>query len=252
LTTPDPKKPTPKKTPAKKPPPKKPAAKGPTEKAPAAKSAAAKSAASKESPAKSSTPEKSAPEKPALKQPKDLDTKTVRIVLAALLGVAILVVLGIAIFGGGDGSCTTTVPRNGKPVLLSEQELTCNAGDLGHPAYWVGPRPGTTAYEVTDSSDGRIFIRYLTGDAKAGDKRADFITVGTYALPNAVKALKTAQAQDNSRTLSQEDGFTLLDGGESSNAYVVFDDQPGLQIEVYSPNPGEASGLAASALEPLE
>jgi hypothetical protein len=29
-----------------------------------------------------------------------------------------------------------------------------------HPVYWAGPRPSYT-YELTRTSDGRIFVRYL-------------------------------------------------------------------------------------------
>ncbi len=182
---------------------------------------------------------------------KDLDVKTVRIGLAALIGVAVLVVLGITLADGGDDSCGAEVPGNGQPVSLSRGELSCNADKLGHLAYWVGPRPPAGSYEVTSSPDGRVFVRYLTGGAEAGDKRPDFLTVGTYSLTDAVGALERAQSADASKKLTREDGYTLLSGGGLS-AYVVFDDEPDLQIEVYSPKRGEALRLASTgALEPL-
>lgn len=173
--------------------------------------------------------------------------------LAALLGVAVLVVVGIAIFGDGEDSCAVGIPENGQPVSVSESELTCNAAGLGHLAYWVGPQPSTSSYEVTSSADGRIFIRYLTGGASAGDERPDFLTVGTYAVPDALGALRSAKAEDDSQRLSARNGYSLLEGASGLNAYVVFDDEPDLQIEVYSPRAGRAVDLARSgALEPLE
>ena len=180
---------------------------------------------------------------------RELDPITVRRAVAGLIVVAVLVILGVVLLGGDDSDESSA----GEPVALSESELLEESGTLGQPIYWVGPRPGTTSYELTTTPDGRIYVRYLTGEAEAGDPLPSFLTVGTYSVPNAKQALQKAiKSGEGSEKVSHHDGYEVLAGGSGANAYVVFDDQPDLQIEVFSPKPGEAAELANSgALVPL-
>lgn len=180
---------------------------------------------------------------------KQLDVKTVRLALAGLIVVLAAIILAGALLGGGSDEG----PSAEEAVALSESELLARSSSLSHPAYWLGPRPGTTSYELTSTADGRIYIRYLTGDAEAGDPRSSFVTVGTYSLADAHQALAVAAGEDGEgRKLTKHAGYELLAGKKAKHAYVVFDDQPQLQVEVYSPKPGEAASLATSAsLRPL-
>src|SRR5262249_17505074 len=94
-----------------------------------------------------------------------METRTIRISLAVVV-VAALVIFGLVkLFGGGDNS-----NDNGKPQGLSESELISKASSFGHPAYWVGPQPGTSEYELTQTSDGRVYVRYLTQGAPVGEQ----------------------------------------------------------------------------------
>lgn len=183
---------------------------------------------------------------------RELDPITVRRAIAGLIAVGVLVVLGIVVFGGSSGSQGgSNAGSSGEPVALSESELREEANNLGQPIYWVGPRPRTTSYEFTATPDGRYYIRYLTGGAEAGDPLPKFLTVGTYDVPDAHRALKKATATDGGK-LSQHRGYMVLSHQGGTDAYVVFDDQPDLQIEVFSPVPGVATALANSgALTPL-
>jgi hypothetical protein len=157
----------------------------------------------------------------------------VRLWIAGLIVVVIVAAVGVALLGGSDSDESSSSGA----VALSESELLTEASAFSHPAFWVGPRPGTKSYELTATPDGRIYIRYLTGDAQAGAPRPDFLTIGTYSVPGARQALRKA-----SRT----------SGSEKVSRYVVFDNEPDLQIEVFSPEPGEAAELAASgSLTPL-
>jgi len=180
---------------------------------------------------------------------RELDPITVRRGVTGLIVVGVLVVLGVILFGGGDSDESSP----GEAVALSESELLERSGTLGHPTYWVGRRPGTTSYELTATPDGRNYIRYLTGDAEAGDPLPSFLTVGTYSVPNAKQALQKAiKSGEGSEKVSHHDGYEVLAGGSGANAYVVFDDRPDLQIEIFSPKPGKAAELADSgALIPL-
>lgn len=176
--------------------------------------------------------------------------KVRRWVLAGLIAAGV-VVLAIVLFGGDSGDdSSTTGEAEAEAVALSEAELLAEASGLGGTAYWVGPREDTESYELTTTEDGRIYIRYLTGDAEAGDESAEFVSVGTYPLADAKAALQRS-AVENGGTVENEQGFDLL-LGTNNNAYVVFDDEPGVQVEIYSPEPGEAEQLARDgSLTPL-
>jgi lipopolysaccharide exporter len=183
--------------------------------------------------------------------PAKLDADTTRIAIAALLGVAFVVVLAVDQIGGDGSSGAGSSQPGEQTVTLSEADLLERADALGHVAYWVGPRPGTDRYELQTDANGNIFVRYLTAGATARDPRSDFLTVGTYPVPEASKALEqAARTTGRDQALSRHEGFEALSSTDA--AYVVFDQQPELQVEVYSPRPGEAAELATSgALTPL-
>jgi hypothetical protein len=180
-----------------------------------------------------------------------LNPKRVRLGAAALLVVAAVVVGIVALAGGSDGKGSSG-GGEGEAVSLSAAELIARTSGLGGPAYWIGPRAGTSGYELTDTSDGRIYIRYLTGSAEAGDPRPAFLTVGTYPVEGAKRAIESAAKNGEGGTLSRHDGYEVLDTGNGSDAYVVFDSEPDVQVEVFSPQRGEATQLATSgALKPV-
>lgn len=175
--------------------------------------------------------------------------RNIRIGIGVVVVIAAAVILALTVFGGDDEDDSASAAE---PIGLSEADLTAKAPSFSHVAYWVGPQPSTSEYELTQTPDGRIYVRYLTEGADVGDQNPSYLTVGTYALPDARDALVTAEQQGGTEGLSEKDGYALLKGGNGLNAYVVFDDQPDLQIEIFSPIPGQAVELAKSgALTPL-
>jgi hypothetical protein len=182
-----------------------------------------------------------------------LDVKTVRLGLLALVVLVAVVFLLVTVLGGDDDSGDeTTAASSGEPVALSESELIAEAANFSHPGYWIGPLPDIESYELTQTEDGRIYVRYLPEGTEAGDPNPNFLTVGTYAVPDAKSALGSAEEGGGTEGVTEEDGFTMLKGGSGQNAYVVFDDQPDLQIEVFAPGQGDAVELATSgALKPI-
>jgi hypothetical protein len=171
--------------------------------------------------------------------------KQVRLGLAVLLVVALVIFGLVKLLDSDDGG------SNVGPVAVSESQLTSKAADVNHPVYWVGPQPGTDQYEFTSTEDGRVYVRYLTQGAKAGDKRPSFLTVGTYSVPNAKDALQRA-AEGGSKAVQPGQGFSLLESASGKSTYVVLDDQPDLQIEIYDPKPGNSLKFAQSgALRPV-
>jgi hypothetical protein len=181
------------------------------------------------------------------------DVNAIRIGAAGVIAVVFAFIFAVDVIGGDDSSGASPSESSGNAVTLSETELLARAHTLSHTAYWVGGRPETDDYELEADSKGSIYIRYLSGDATAGDPRTNSLTVATYPVANASQALEqAAKRAPEGQTLSHHEGFSVLSGGETTNAYVVFDDQPELQVEVYSPKSGDAATLAtAGVLTPL-
>src|SRR4051794_20449338 len=96
---------------------------------------------------------------------------------ALLAGALLLLLIGWLVFhdGGDDGSGSKPAAANGEPAIATADELREIAGETAITVYWAGEQEDTQL-EVTDSGDGeRVFVRYLSGDAEAGDERADFL-----------------------------------------------------------------------------
>jgi hypothetical protein len=158
------------------------------------------------------------------------------VALAALL-VAAIAYLVISGLGGGSSS-------SGAPQAVNASKLSDLAGDSGHPVYWAGPRP-SDVYEWTELSDGRIYVRYLTGGAGAGDPRPRFLTIGTYPVGNGPRAISRADKYPGNRTVKISGGATALVNSNSRSVYLAY---PGsqYQIEVFDPDQSKALRLVST------
>ncbi|HET8640163.1 MAG TPA: hypothetical protein VFL89_07965 [Solirubrobacterales bacterium] len=169
------------------------------------------------------------------------DRKVKRTLVLAVAAVAIVVAV-VLIVGGGDDDSSSQPPR-----ALTEAELIERVDDLGQTVYWAGPQPDSEGYEMSTSEDGSVFLRYVSNGASGKDPQAEYVTVGTYPVPDAAGALLNAKESSPGAKLTEHDGYQVLEGGPK-NVYVVFSAQPELQIELYSPEPGEAARLANAGL----
>jgi hypothetical protein len=144
----------------------------------------------------------------------------------------------------------TTTPRtttSATPILeaASIQTLKTVPALVGHPVYWSGPKPGIT-YELTRTSDDRIFIRYLPKGVKVGDRRADALIVATYPVPNAFRAVGLAAKEKGARTFAVPGGGkAVLNKSAPKNVYFAFP-RSNYQVEVYSPLSGRARSLVVA------
>src|SRR5512132_740801 len=110
-----------------------------------------------------------------------------------LLGLALaaaVVAVG-SLLGRSDGETLAVQAANGVPALTSKAQLQRLAASVDHPVYWAGPRPGFS-YELTRTTTGRIFVRYLPHGVATGDSRPDFLIVGTYPGDRPFADLKRA------------------------------------------------------------
>ena len=85
---------------------------------------------------------------------------------------------------------TTSVGVKARIVTIAALQSLADA--RGRPVYWAGERPGTSL-EYTQTTDGNVYVRYLTGSAKAGDKgRATSSSRRTYSRMRFARAVDRA------------------------------------------------------------
>jgi hypothetical protein len=168
--------------------------------------------------------------------------------VGAIVAVAIAVAFVAWLLVRGDDSNTASTTTNGQavgPVATTEEELRSLSDELGHPLYWAGPIPDRT-YELTRTSDSRVFIRYLPKGVPVGIRQAAYTIVGTYPVENAYKVLQgLAKKPDESSFSAPAGGFAVYSTTQPNNVYLAY---PGsnLQIEVYDPSPQQARRLITS------
>jgi hypothetical protein len=167
-------------------------------------------------------------------------------VIAVAIAVAFLVWLLVR---GGDSNSsssgqTQTVPAIA-PVAASPDRLRELSVEVGRPIYWAGPISNTT-YELTRTSQDRIFVRYLPQGVSVGTKRADYTIVGTYPVTNAYGVLQAlAKKEGETSFTAPNDGIAVYETSRSTNVYLAY---PGsnVQIEVFDPSAERARALITS------
>jgi len=164
----------------------------------------------------------------------------VRIAVIALLAIAVGVI-AYQLLSGDDGGGGE--PGGISARIVTPSELQDLVEQVGHPVYWVGVRPNTEI-EFTEEEDGRVIVRYLTGDAEAGTTAQNFLAVGTYQDDNAVAGLRQQATEPGQLHHNLRGGGIVVSGRDNPrNAYVAYEGSD-YQIEVYDPQPAQALGLA--------
>jgi len=171
-----------------------------------------------------------------------------RIGLAVLLGVLCVVLFAFDTRDDAEGS-SAGPEGSGEAVVLTEFELLARAETIEPQPYWIGRRPDTGSFELERDPEGNLFVRYLRDGEMDDDSES--LAVASYPLAGARQSLERA-ARSAGKPLVRRDGFVALAPESDYSAYVVFEDQPELQVEVFSPRRGEAARLVgAGALTPL-
>ena len=161
--------------------------------------------------------------------------------IGALLALGLIVFLTGWLFLGGEDK---PAEQPTAASSTSESELREFAASAPHPVYWAGARTGQT-YELTRTSDGRVYIRYLPEGVQAGDPRPQFLTVGTYPRAKAFAELKRAARANAASSRALPNGGLAVFSRGSSSVYLGYPDAR-YQVEVYAPSPGSARQLVLS------
>lgn len=165
---------------------------------------------------------------------------------AAIVATTVTVVL-LAGCGGSGGSDSSSSPSTnpGAAEIVSPDSLRETASEAATPIYWAGEQD-ETELELSQPEKDRAYVRYLTGGAEAGDKRANFLTIGTYAQPSAVASLRR-QSKRSGGTIAQAPGNATV-YYERSSPQSVYLAYPGssVEVEVFDPSFKRALRLVES------
>lgn len=167
--------------------------------------------------------------------------------VGAVIAVAVVAGFLVWLLAIRDSGDENTKFKSGKPTQISSSESAVAglASASGHPVYWVGPQPNTKL-EATLLDDGNAYIRYLTANAPIGDDEPDFLTVGTYPVADAYKALKDVSTNPGAVVeKTPEGGLVVTNESNPDSVYIAFRDED-LQVEVFDPNAKQALALATS------
>ena len=141
----------------------------------------------------------------------------------------------------GDLHAAPQTSPASQPTAASAATLQSLATSLGHPVYWAGPRPGYT-YELTQTSNGNIYIRYLPAGVKVGAP-AGYLTVATYPFPDALAAIQRNARSNSPNTIKLAGGgLAIVDGKSIHLSYP----HSNFQVEVFDPSPARARQIVAS------
>jgi hypothetical protein len=143
---------------------------------------------------------------------------------------------------GDDNSKSS---RRATAQAVSAKDLTALPATVHHPVYWAGPKPGFT-YELTRTSSGLIFIRYLPNGVPLGTNQPRYLTIGTYPVKNAFAAVRAIAKRSGTPPMSiSGGGIAVQDATHPTSVYLAY---PGsdYQIEVFDPSPTAARRTAVS------
>jgi hypothetical protein len=165
------------------------------------------------------------------------------LVAAGAALVVAIVIAAVLLLGSDDNAAKTEV---GKPRIVTADELSAYARSGNHTVYWAGAAAPGFKLELTEVKGPRVFVRYLTSAAKAGDPRAAYTTVATYPMKNAFARVRAAGTRNGAVAGQAPGGATLYYKKTPSNVYVA---RPGSDylVEVFAPQPKAALQLASSA-----
>jgi hypothetical protein len=145
---------------------------------------------------------------------------------------------------------TTPAETITQPAIQTAAQLRVLAQVKGTPIYWAGRR-GDSQLEVSQTSTGTIYVRYLPKGAAAGDV-TPYLTIATYDRPNGFQEVQSAAETEGTETISLENGgLAVYDPRSPTNVHLAFPGQS-YQIEVYEPTGVLAANLVRrGAIRPV-
>lgn len=168
-----------------------------------------------------------------------------KVVLSVLGVVGITAALLVGWWLGSAGSSSAEAQGSAvnisvdEPVIVTADELH-EVAQSHYPLYWAGERPDTSI-ELTLTSAGGAFVRYLPPDAKAGASQ-EYLTVGTYYAVDGYSSL-AAVDPDTAHVVTAQNGAVIVTfDSDPLSTYFSFP-RASFQVEVFSPTTAESKTL---------
>lgn len=157
--------------------------------------------------------------------------------LAALVALLVLSALSVGLLlRGGTGS-------DAGPTSADVSQLSDLSGSLGHAVYWAGAPARGTEIELSHTTDGSVYVRYLDGTAEVGDPGRSFTTVGTYPVPTAFAVLSREAQRPSAITRDLPGGgLAVMNLNRPRSVYLAWPGS-GYEVEVFDPSPKHALDL---------
>jgi hypothetical protein len=163
--------------------------------------------------------------------------------IGAIIALALVAGLVVWLVTRGNGSSSSSAGTSARAA--SAKELAALPSAVGHAVYWAGPRPGFT-YELTQTSEGRIYIRYLPAGVPVGSNQPKYLTVGTYPVHDAAAAVRRIASRLHVNPIQvKRRGLVVQDAKHPTSVYLAYAGS-NYQIEVYDPSPAHGLQLALS------
>jgi hypothetical protein len=160
------------------------------------------------------------------------------------VAVVLAVVAGVLIWLLVRGNGSSTQPKAARAHAVSARQLAALPTTVHHPVYWIGAQPGDT-YELTVTSAGLIYIRYLPPGVAVGARQPQ-LTVGTYPVKHALDAVRAIARRVHVTPVPLPGaGLAVQDAKHPTSVYVAYP-RSNYQVEVFDPSPVRALQLATS------
>jgi hypothetical protein len=174
-----------------------------------------------------------------------------RLLAAIAAVIAIAIVLVVLALNGDDSKSTPSTSTRAEPVKADADALRKVAGVIGHPVYWA-PGEQAATYEMTQTPDGRLYIRYLPDSVQIGDPRPNFLTIGTYPQKDAFASVqKGAKLAGAIKKELPGGGLSVAQADRPNSVFFAFPESTVL-VEVYDPTAKRAETLVTSgAIRPI-
>jgi hypothetical protein len=167
-----------------------------------------------------------------------------RLRLGAIAALALLAgFVAWLVFKGDDNKATG--PVRAPAAAVTYAQLRALPAQVGHDVYWAGKKSGYT-YELTQTSQGNVFVRYLPAGVQVNDSRPNFLTVGSYPRRGAYASLKRSAKKPGAVTKELSGGGIAV--YSEQNPTSVYAAYPGkdIQVEVYDPSARRAQHVVFS------
>jgi hypothetical protein len=123
---------------------------------------------------------------------------------------------------------------SGDARIVSEDELGALPEEVNHEVFWAGPH-SDTELEFSADDAGNVHIRYLTGEAEAGDASQGFLNIGSYPFAGAYEATRKLANSPGVVKVTEHGGVGFYDPANPYSVIIAWQDHPDLQVEVYDP-----------------